>query len=100
MYIYIAHAVAAVRVVVARVSPPSWCLISCVLHALHAVSRTSQGWPGCAAATAGAGRAAAAAVLVLQRVCVAHAAVATRVVVAHAGVVTHAGVDRRRRDGG
>jgi hypothetical protein len=39
-------------------------------------------------------------VLVLQRVCVAHAAVATRVVVAHAGVVTHAGVDRRRRDGG
>ena len=47
-----------------------------------------------------AGRAAAAAVLVLQRVCVAHAAVAARVVVAHAGVVTHAGVDRRRRDGG
>ena len=50
--------------------------------------------------TAGAGRAGAAAVLVLQRVCVAHAAVAARVVVAHAGVVTHAGVDRRRREGG
>ena len=49
--------------------------------------------------TAGAGRAGAAAVLVLQRVCVAHAAMAARVV-AHAGVVTHAGVDRRRRDGG
>ena len=77
----VAHAVAAVRVVVARVSPPSWCLISSVLHALHAVSRTSQVGPGCAAATAGAGRAGAAAVLVLQRVCVAHAAVAARVVV-------------------
>ena len=39
----VAHTVAAVRVVVARVSPPSWCLISCVLHALHAAGPVRLG---------------------------------------------------------
>ena len=96
----VAHAVAAVRVVVARVSPPSWCLISSVLHALHAVSRTSQVGPGCAAVH---GRC-------WTRWCCGRAGAATRMCSArcrgrprrrpHAGVVTHAGVDRRRRDGG